>query len=272
MNEQYDGWLKSSHHAVAVCNDCHTPHDLIGKYSTKALNGFWHSFAFTSGASPTTSRSRRATTHHRAACRSCHSDIVHAIDVSGRARRRGDLSCVAVPRPRRARRARSDAVIHGRARASSHDASHRSARSHWRRYRRLPRRRRHGAGDRRRHGAAREHLRAQAGGAESVLPRRRARPTTRTTRRSGARTSRMQYDGYQRTVDQVRTRYGGSEAVPAHADAGRPALDRGAVEARGGPAAEDACGPATPSRRTSARSAATPTCSTTRRSPSGSRS
>jgi cytochrome c nitrite reductase small subunit len=23
MNEQYDGWLKSSHRAVATCNDCH---------------------------------------------------------------------------------------------------------------------------------------------------------------------------------------------------------------------------------------------------------
>lgn len=25
MREQYDGWVKSSHRAVAVCNDCHTP-------------------------------------------------------------------------------------------------------------------------------------------------------------------------------------------------------------------------------------------------------
>ena len=28
----------------------------------------------------------------------------------------------------------------------------------------------------------------------------------------------LQYDDYQRTVDQVRTRYGGSEADAAHAD------------------------------------------------------
>ena len=26
MNEQYDGWIKSSHRSVAVCNDCHVPH------------------------------------------------------------------------------------------------------------------------------------------------------------------------------------------------------------------------------------------------------
>ena len=25
MREQFDGWLKSSHRAVATCNDCHTP-------------------------------------------------------------------------------------------------------------------------------------------------------------------------------------------------------------------------------------------------------
>jgi cytochrome c nitrite reductase small subunit len=47
MREHYDGWQKSSHHAVATCNDCHTPHDLVGKYTTKADNGFWHSYAFT---------------------------------------------------------------------------------------------------------------------------------------------------------------------------------------------------------------------------------
>ena len=35
----------------------------------------------------------------------------------------------------------------------------------------------------------------------------------------------LQYDGYRRTVDQVRTRYGGSEARAAHADP-RPIRDR----------------------------------------------
>ena len=36
MREQYDGWQRSSHRSVAVCNDCHAPHDLVGKYMTKA--------------------------------------------------------------------------------------------------------------------------------------------------------------------------------------------------------------------------------------------
>ena len=52
MNEQYDGWIKSSHRSVAVCNDCHVPHSLVAKYATKARNGFWHSFYFTTGHFP----------------------------------------------------------------------------------------------------------------------------------------------------------------------------------------------------------------------------
>jgi cytochrome c nitrite reductase small subunit len=84
MNEQYDAWLKSSHRSVAVCNDCHTPHNLAGKYTTKALNGFWHSFAFTSGRFPDNIRINDR--NHRiaeGACRTCHEDIVHEIDVAG---------------------------------------------------------------------------------------------------------------------------------------------------------------------------------------------
>jgi cytochrome c nitrite reductase small subunit len=84
MNEQYDGWVKSSHRSVATCNDCHAPHDLIGKYTTKAINGFNHSLAFTSGRFPEqiliTTRNRRVT---ESACRSCHEAIVEAIDPQG---------------------------------------------------------------------------------------------------------------------------------------------------------------------------------------------
>lgn len=80
MNEQYDAWLKSSHHAVAACNDCHTPHDPIGKYTTKALNGFWHSYAFTRGGFPEpiqiTGRNHRVT---EGACLECHGDMTDAI-------------------------------------------------------------------------------------------------------------------------------------------------------------------------------------------------
>lgn len=81
MNEHYAAWMKSSHRSVATCNDCHTPHNLIGKYTTKALNGFWHSFYFTTGQYPDplriTPRNHRMTEQ---ACRYCHSEIVSAID------------------------------------------------------------------------------------------------------------------------------------------------------------------------------------------------
>lgn len=47
MREQYDGWQKASHHARATCNDCHVPHDLVGKYTAKAVHGWRHSKGFT---------------------------------------------------------------------------------------------------------------------------------------------------------------------------------------------------------------------------------
>lgn len=82
MREQYDSWRKSSHHAVAVCNDCHAPHDLVGKYATKGINGFNHSLKFTTGdfhePIQITDRNRRITEN---ACRDCHGKIVDAIDM-----------------------------------------------------------------------------------------------------------------------------------------------------------------------------------------------
>jgi cytochrome c nitrite reductase small subunit len=47
MQDQYDSWLKSSHHAHATCNDCHLPNHFAGKWLAKADNGFFHSWAFT---------------------------------------------------------------------------------------------------------------------------------------------------------------------------------------------------------------------------------
>lgn len=95
MRDQYDGWQKSSHHAFATCNDCHTPHDLIGKYLTKAENGFWHSKGFTLQdfhepirIKPRNSRVLREN------CIACHRDLVgdlidHGTDQNGQS-----LDCV----------------------------------------------------------------------------------------------------------------------------------------------------------------------------------
>ena len=80
MDEHFASWTKSSHRAVAVCNDCHTPHSLIPKYVTKASNGFWHSFAFTTGKFPDPIQIKPHNLEiTEAACRDCHGDLTAAI-------------------------------------------------------------------------------------------------------------------------------------------------------------------------------------------------
>ena len=83
MSEHYGAWMKASHHSVATCNDCHTPHNVVGKYAVKARNGFWHSFYFTTGRFPDplriTEPNRKVT---EGACRYCHAEITEAIDHS----------------------------------------------------------------------------------------------------------------------------------------------------------------------------------------------
>lgn len=83
MKEQYDAWRKSSHHHVAVCNDCHTPAGFFGKYYTKAKNGWHHSYAFTSGdfhEPIDITPGNREITEQR--CRDCHADMAQAIEQS----------------------------------------------------------------------------------------------------------------------------------------------------------------------------------------------
>ena len=81
MENHFRAWVKSSHRAVAACNDCHTPPGLLPKYLTKAINGFNHSLAFTTGRFPEplriTARNNNVTER---ACRKCHEDIVSAIE------------------------------------------------------------------------------------------------------------------------------------------------------------------------------------------------
>jgi cytochrome c nitrite reductase small subunit len=94
MAEHYNAWVKSSHHAVATCNDCHAPHDLIGKYYTKARNGFFHSLYFTTGRFPDPLRitpSNRSVTDH--ACRYCHGELTESIDRQAGHREGGERTC-----------------------------------------------------------------------------------------------------------------------------------------------------------------------------------
>jgi cytochrome c nitrite reductase small subunit len=94
MNEQFDGWVKGSHRSVAVCNDCHVPHDFIGKYYTKARNGFWHSFYVTTQSFhepiAATPRSRAIAEEN---CRRCHGAVVQSMGTPAHAGA-SDVSCI----------------------------------------------------------------------------------------------------------------------------------------------------------------------------------
>jgi cytochrome c nitrite reductase small subunit len=93
MRGHFEGWVKSPHRIAVVCNDCHTPSGLLEKYATKASNGFWHSFAFTSGRFPEPLRiTPRNQDFTERACRHCHHEVTDAIDGSHRAG--GRLSCL----------------------------------------------------------------------------------------------------------------------------------------------------------------------------------
>lgn len=82
MDEQFVGWSRGSHRAVAGCNDCHAPHDnIVKKYVNKAENGFWHSLKFTTGDYPENIEIRevnRVVTEQ--ACVYCHGELVHGIN------------------------------------------------------------------------------------------------------------------------------------------------------------------------------------------------
>jgi cytochrome c nitrite reductase small subunit len=95
MQPYYDAWSRGSHHAVATCNDCHTPHNFLGKYAVKAENGFRHSLAFTTGwfhepiqITPTDRLVAEGT------CRHCHADIVAAIDAPHAAGDGQPIECI----------------------------------------------------------------------------------------------------------------------------------------------------------------------------------
>ena len=80
MQDHLDSWQKSSHQHVAVCNDCHLPPGGMGKWFTKADNGFFHSLAFTLDnfhePIQIKPRNRRVT---QRACIDCHGEFVHPL-------------------------------------------------------------------------------------------------------------------------------------------------------------------------------------------------
>lgn len=94
MEDYLAEWTRSSHRGVAVCNDCHAPHDVVGKLVTKAINGWNHSVAFTTGDYPVY---LRMTPYNREvtekACRYCHTEMAVAVDGVAHDEERACLTC-----------------------------------------------------------------------------------------------------------------------------------------------------------------------------------
>jgi cytochrome c nitrite reductase small subunit len=80
MRPQFEGWQHASHRQVATCNDCHTPHGPVSKWAVKALHGWNHSVAFTTGKFVEPVRihdlSARIVQDN---CESCHASLVDAL-------------------------------------------------------------------------------------------------------------------------------------------------------------------------------------------------
>ena len=86
MREQHETWTKSSHHAVATCNDCHIPHAFPWNYIVKMENGYVHSAAFTlqNFHEPIQIRPRNLRVLE-SNCLHCHGEVVsHALGADAR--------------------------------------------------------------------------------------------------------------------------------------------------------------------------------------------
>lgn len=94
MEPQYDSWQKASHHGVAVCVDCHLPHDFVGKYVAKLENGYRHSRAFTlqDFHEPIAITEKNSRILQRS-CLDCHADFLHQ-QLPGATTDRDAIRCV----------------------------------------------------------------------------------------------------------------------------------------------------------------------------------
>lgn len=94
MNPEYDSWVKSSHHIVAKCVDCHLPHALVPKLIAKAENGYHHSKGFTleDFHEPILIKAKNSQILQDN-CLGCHGELVHHI-VSGSTTDADAVRCV----------------------------------------------------------------------------------------------------------------------------------------------------------------------------------
>ncbi|MEN2982314.1 MAG: cytochrome c nitrite reductase small subunit [Thermus sp.] len=96
MRDQYESWQHSSHRNWANCNDCHMPHTFLGKWTTKALSGLRHSWAFTIGNFPEpiliTARNKAIALGN---CVACHRPVVEAMLLRPGVHGAEDANCTA---------------------------------------------------------------------------------------------------------------------------------------------------------------------------------
>lgn len=90
MTDAYASWQRGSHRRVAVCVDCHVPHDnIVAKYAYKARDGMKHSYVFTRGTAPQVLElSAGAVPVVQANCVHCHSGQLVMIRLAGSTERR----------------------------------------------------------------------------------------------------------------------------------------------------------------------------------------
>jgi cytochrome c nitrite reductase small subunit len=91
MQGHLDSWSRGPHQAVAHCNDCHVPTDFVGKYFSKARNGYNHSMGFTFQPSAPDEPGARKVYEEpirikptnsqilQDNCLRCHGDLVHDV-------------------------------------------------------------------------------------------------------------------------------------------------------------------------------------------------
>lgn len=93
MQEHFDSWQKSSHHAVAKCVDCHLSHNPVKKWVDKGENGALHSMHFTLNTHPDPIKLR---SWHKGTvlgnCLRCHQGLVD--DVHRDPRGKDGLDCL----------------------------------------------------------------------------------------------------------------------------------------------------------------------------------
>ncbi len=94
MQDNFNSWQKSGHHHVAKCNDCHLPHNIVGKYAVKAMNGFAHSAAFTTQKfhEPILIKEHSLNVVKQS-CLNCHQPMVQAMD-RAQSHHNNDANCL----------------------------------------------------------------------------------------------------------------------------------------------------------------------------------